>query len=280
MKRILGFLITFVMSFGYIVFADVDTTVEVIGETKLKAGEKTEITLNIKNIDRLYGAQLDFYYNAEDIKVISMNQAGIFDEQSDDGKFESQTTDFDESGKAIYYYVYMGEFEGVSGDNGLVKLEIEAKKDCELSYDEESMQVMLIRKNAEDTPEEIPFRFIGSKKDEVIVKPDIEYDIPEDSTANENVDSSASSSDSDENKDANSSRDDNESNENEDKSSEEQNDNNNEQNDDGDESQNNQSGGSLENEDVEKGNNLGIIILGVVILSGALLGFFSVKKRR
>ena len=167
MKKILGCLVTFLFLFGMIPSADTMPTVEFSAPDSLKKGEKATISINIKDVDRLYGVQMDYTFNTNEIKVLSATKGKMLSDVSY-GSMDSSGNEIVEGKPVKFYLTFMGENDGVSGDGEIVNVEVEALKDCKLSFDSSNMEIILVQISEDYEIGKIPFKLIGTEKEEVI----------------------------------------------------------------------------------------------------------------
>lgn len=84
MKKILMFMIAF-MFFIIPVKAYADSaTVEIVVSGEVKRGSTIEILVNVKNVNKLYAASVDFTYNTNQLKIESIVASDFITEYGDD----------------------------------------------------------------------------------------------------------------------------------------------------------------------------------------------------
>lgn len=167
MKRILGVLIVILISFNLVVLADTIPTVEITGPMELKKGEKATITVNIKDVDRLYGIQMDYRFNTNDIKVLSLKKGNMLAD-APYGSMDSSGNTIVEGKPVKYYLTFIGENDGVSGSGEVIYMEIEALKDCKLTFNTKNTDIILVNIGKKYEISNMKFKFVGTEEPEIV----------------------------------------------------------------------------------------------------------------
>lgn len=121
-----------------------------------EVGENLDISLNITNVENLYGAQLEYKYNPDEIELISI-EGGNFIKEGIDNIFEP----FSGQNEGKYGFTYMGDFKGKAGSGVLCNIKIKLLKNIELTLDKNNLNLMLVERDKNDNMNEMKFVFKG-----------------------------------------------------------------------------------------------------------------------
>lgn len=159
MKKILIFLITFIVLLIPInVYADdASVNIEIVGA--IEKGSSIDILVNLKDVERFYAASVDFIYDTSQLKVESIVATEFITKHSSDIiELGSETTK--NGNTASYSFTFLGDNEGISGSGTLVKIKANILNDEKLVINQDNMKLKLVRRN-EDTVENYSYNFLG-----------------------------------------------------------------------------------------------------------------------
>ena len=136
--------------------------VEVKISGQVKRGESIEIFINVKDVERLYAASVDFTYDTELLKVNTISSSEFI------GKYLNNIMELggetDKNGNtATYSFTFLGDNKGISGSGTLVKISATVLKDDSLEITEDNMKIKLVKRN-NDTVENYDYKFIGANR--------------------------------------------------------------------------------------------------------------------
>lgn len=167
MKKILSFCTMFLFLFSITPLAAGEPSVEFSGGGKLKKGETATISVNVKDANRLYAVSMEYKYNPEDIKVISSSKGEVL--VNADFSFMDSSGQAVEAGKpAKYYFTFTGEKPGTNEDGEIIKVEVEALKDCEVTFSKSNMDIILVGIDESFEVAKMSYKFIGTESTEVV----------------------------------------------------------------------------------------------------------------
>ena len=134
--------------------------VEVKISGQIKQGESIEIFINVKDVEKLYAASVDFIYDTELLKVNTISSSEFI------GKYLNNIMELggetDKNGNtATYSFTFLGDNKGISGSGTLVKISATVLKDDSLEITEDNMKIKLVKRN-KDTVENYDYKFIGA----------------------------------------------------------------------------------------------------------------------
>ena len=134
--------------------------VEVKISGQVKRGESIEIFINVKDVEKLYAASVDFIYDTELLKVNTISSSEFI------GKYLNNIMELggetDKNGNtATYSFTFLGDNKGISGSGTLVKISATVLKDDSLEITEDNMKIKLVKRN-KDTVENYDYKFIGA----------------------------------------------------------------------------------------------------------------------
>ena len=133
--------------------------VEVKISGQVKRGESIEIFINVKDVERLYAASVDFTYDTELLKVNTISSSEFIGKYSNDIMELGGETDKN-GNTAAYSFTFLGDKKGISGSGTLVKISATVLKDDSLEITEDNMKIKLVKRN-KDTVENYDYKFIG-----------------------------------------------------------------------------------------------------------------------
>lgn len=187
MKKILGLLTIFLLCFNMIVFAQKIPTVEFSGPESLKKGEKVTYSVNIRDVKNLYGVQMKYKFDASKLKITNIKEGKLI-KDADRASFGNSGQDA-ETSPFNFYYTFTGEFEGVEGAGEIITFDVEALKDCEVTFGKSNTYIILVENSPENGIGEMTYNMIGTEKEEVI-KPEGGDNTTDSSGNNSNSDNS------------------------------------------------------------------------------------------
>lgn len=158
MKKIISFLIIFLSIFTTKAFAVNDASVNFDIEGQAKEGNEITININVDNVTRLYAMSVNYIYNPEEIKVKSIEGAGLIKE-SKDNCVELGGDTAKDGNRAVYQMTFTGKVDGVTGSGNVVKIKADVLKDTDLKVTKDNMDVKLIGVNEAYEVSKMPFNF-------------------------------------------------------------------------------------------------------------------------
>lgn len=171
MKKFLGvvivFFIVFGLTYGISSSAGKIASIEFQAPETLKKGEKATVSVHIKNANRLYGIQWDYTFNTQEIKVLSMKKGEML-ANAPYGSMDSSGNTIQEGRPVTYYLTFTGQNDGVSGDGEVIKMEVEALKDCKLSFTTKNSNIILVDISKDYEIGNPSYNFIGTEEEETI----------------------------------------------------------------------------------------------------------------
>ena len=159
MKKIITFLISFILFTLPIKAYASDTTVEVKVDGEVKKGNNINIILNVNNVENFYAGSVDFIYDTEQLKVNSIDSSE-FITGTDDEIMEIGGETAKSRNVANYGFTFIGDKPGISGSGTLVTINATVLSDKELSINTDNMQVKLVQKT-DGTVSNYSYNFIG-----------------------------------------------------------------------------------------------------------------------
>lgn len=134
--------------------------VEVKISGQVKNGESIEIFINVKDVEKLYAASVDFTYDTELLKVNTISSSEFIGKYSNDIMELGGETDKN-GNTASYSFTFLGDKKGISGSGTLVTISATVLKDDSLEITEDNMKIKLVKRN-NDTVENYDYKFIGA----------------------------------------------------------------------------------------------------------------------
>jgi Cohesin domain len=160
MKKILVILLAvFIVIAPVKAFAASDASVEVKVSGDVKKGSNIEILVDVKNVDNLYAASIDFTYNTNQLEVESIKPTEYITKNIDNIMELGGETDKN-GDTAIYSFTFLGDVDGLMGSGTLVKINAKVLNNDELSITKENMKIKLVQK-ADGTVKNYDYNFIG-----------------------------------------------------------------------------------------------------------------------
>lgn len=221
MKKSIGFLILIMIFFCSTKVYASTTKVEVNVEGSIKNGEEVTILLNMKGLEDLYAASVDYSYDKSVLNILNIT-AGDFIKKYEGEIMEiGGEVDFDNN-KTSYSFTFLGDKKGIDGNGTLAIIKAKILNNDNFQIGQDSLKVKLV-KRVGDSVDNYDYNFIGYNKEVSMEnsqnKPNSEA--PKDNnssdssstessnTANNNKESSNSNNKSDDTIDSNTSTDNN-----------------------------------------------------------------------
>ena len=159
MKKILTFIVTFIF-FVMPVKAYADSaTIEIVVNGQVKKGAIIEILINVKEVNKLYAASVDFTYDTDKLRVESIAASDFITKHNNEiMEFGGETAK--NGNTASYSFTFLGEKDGIKGSGTLAVISAEVLNDESLSIGQDNMKVKLVQKVG-DTVENYSFKFLG-----------------------------------------------------------------------------------------------------------------------
>ncbi|MDU7455900.1 cohesin domain-containing protein [Clostridium saudiense] len=159
MKKILTFIVTFIF-FVMPVKAYADSaTIEIVVNGQVKKGAIIEILINVKEVNKLYAASVDFTYDTNQLRVESIAASDFITKHNND-IMELGGETAKNGNTASYSFTFLGEKYGIKGSGTLAVISAEVLNDESLSIGQDNMKVKLVQKVG-DTVENYSFKFLG-----------------------------------------------------------------------------------------------------------------------
>ena len=159
MKKILTFMIAF-MFFVIPVKTYADSaTVEIVVNGQIKKGSIIKILVNVKDVNKLYAASVDFTYDTDKLRVESIAASDFITKHNND-IMELGGETAKNGNTASYSFTFLGEKNGIKGSGTLAVISAEVLNDESLSIGQDNMKVKLVQKVG-DTVENYSFKFLG-----------------------------------------------------------------------------------------------------------------------
>ena len=159
MKKILTFIVTFIF-FVMPVKAYADSaTIEIVVNGQVKKGAIIEILINVKEVNKLYAASVDFTYDTNQLRVESIAASDFITKHNND-IMELGGETAKNGNTASYSFTFLGEKNGIKGSGTLAVISAEVLNDESLSIGQDNIKVKLVQKVG-DTVENYSFKFLG-----------------------------------------------------------------------------------------------------------------------
>lgn len=158
MKKYIGFLIlAIIFIFPTKVYANT-TSVEVIVEGEIKSGEYINILVNMKGLNALYAASVDFSYDKNDLDIISINAGDTIEKYKDEIMEIGGEVDTDKN-RTSYSFTFLGDKKGIDGNGTLAIINAKVLND-DIQIGQDIMKVKLV-KRVKDSVDNYSYNFIG-----------------------------------------------------------------------------------------------------------------------
>ena len=159
MKKIIKLLFAFMFFIMPIkTYAD-SATVEVKVNGEVTKGSTIEILVDVKDVENLYAASVDFTYYMNQLKVESIKAGEFIANYSNDIMELGGETDKN-GNTASYSFTFLGQKEGIKGSCTLAIITAQVVNDNNLSITQDSMKVKLVKKVG-NSVEDYSFKFNG-----------------------------------------------------------------------------------------------------------------------
>ena len=159
MKKIITLLFAFMFFIMPIkTYAD-SATVEVKVNGEVTKGSTIEILVDVKDVENLYAASVDFTYYMNQLKVESIKAGEFIANYSNDIMELGGETDKN-GNAASYSFTFLGQKEGIKGSCTLAIITAQVVNDDNLSITQDNMKVKLVKKVG-NSVEDYSFKFNG-----------------------------------------------------------------------------------------------------------------------
>ena len=187
-------MITLILIFLFPLKAYASTTsVEVNVDGDVKKGEEINILINMKGLESLYAASVNFTYDKSILNIVDITAGDSIKKYADEIMEiggEVDTT----NNKTSYSFTFLGDKEGINGDGTLAIITAEVVNDGNLLIGEDSINIKLV-KRVGDSVENYDYNFIEYNKnsitenlqDEPNVEEDYNDDIEDNNIKNDNL---------------------------------------------------------------------------------------------
>ncbi|MBD7915637.1 hypothetical protein H9660_10825 [Clostridium sp. Sa3CUN1] len=153
-------LITLILIFIFPLKAYASTaSVEVNVDGNVKKGEEINILINMKGLESLYAASVNFTYDKSILNIVNITAGDSIKKYADEIMEiggEVDTT----NNKTSYSFTFLGDKDGINGDGTLAIIKAKILRDGVLSIDEDSIKIKLVKREA-DSVENYDYKFIG-----------------------------------------------------------------------------------------------------------------------
>ena len=139
-------------------YAD-SATIEIVVNGQVKKGAIIEILINVKEVNKLYAASVDFTYDTNQLRVESIAASDFITKHNND-IMELGGETAKNGNTASYSFTFLGEKNGIKGSGTLAVISAEVLNDESLSIGQDNMKVKLVQKVG-DTVENYSFKFLG-----------------------------------------------------------------------------------------------------------------------
>ena len=124
-------------------------SVEIKVNGSIKKDANIEILVDVKNVDKLYAGSVNYTYDTSKLKINSIKATDFVTKYSDEIMELGGETDKN-GNTASYSFTFLGDRQGLSGSNTLVKLEATVLEDGDLKIDSNNMEVKLVQRSGDD----------------------------------------------------------------------------------------------------------------------------------
>lgn len=156
---VLILMLTFIFQVNIVFAAESKVDIKINGD--IKKNNNIEILVDLKNMTNLYAASVDFKYDNNLLTVESIEPSKfILDNKDDIMEFGQETN---KNGNiANYYFTFLGDKKGISGDGNFVTIKAKVKKNGKLSITEDNMRVKLVQINKKNEIVPLEFNFASN----------------------------------------------------------------------------------------------------------------------
>lgn len=158
-KRIMIISIILIFIVPLKVYALSAPSVEINVDGNIKNGEEVNIVVNMKDLEGLYAASVDFAYDKNDLNIISI-AAGDSIKKYEDEIMEIGGEVDASNNKTSYSFTFLGDKKGISGEGTLVVIKAKILNANNFNVGQDSIKVKLV-KRAGDSVENYDYNFIG-----------------------------------------------------------------------------------------------------------------------
>ena len=159
MKKIITLLFAFMFFVMPITTYADSATVEVKVNGEVTKGSTIEILVDVKDVENLYAASVDFTYYMNQLKVESIKAGEFIANYSNDIMELGGETDKN-GNTASYSFTFLGQKEGIKGSCTLAIITAQVVNDDNLSITQDNMKVKLVKKVG-NSVEDYSFKFNG-----------------------------------------------------------------------------------------------------------------------
>lgn len=149
------------------------TTVEIGINGKIENGQEVSIVVDMKGLEGLYAASLDFEYDKNTLKILSITPGDSIKKYEDEIMEIGGEVDEDNN-KTSYSFTFLGDKKGIYGDATLAVIKVKILNDEKLEIGQDSVKVKLV-KRVDDSVDNYDYNFkgvsVGVDKPNVIETP-------------------------------------------------------------------------------------------------------------
>ena len=156
-KSILFLILAIILFFPTKVYANT-TSIEVSVEGKIKSGEDINILVNMKGLDSLYAASVDFSYDKNHLDIISITAGDTIKKYKDEIMEIGGEVDNDKN-RTSYSFTFLGDKKGIDGNGTLAIINAKVLND-NIEIGQDIMKVKLV-KRVKDSVDNYSYNFIG-----------------------------------------------------------------------------------------------------------------------
>jgi hypothetical protein len=171
MKKSIMLLILIIIFFFPIKAYASTTIVEVNVEGKVKKGEEVNILINMKGLESLYAASVNFTYDDSILNIVDITAGESIKNYGDEIMEIGGEVDTSNN-KTSYSFTFLGDKGGINGDATLAIIKAKVLKDGSLSIGEDDIKVKLV-KRVGDGVENYDYKFIGCSTEDTISNTEI-----------------------------------------------------------------------------------------------------------
>lgn len=163
MKKTIGLLILIIIFFFPMKVYASSTEVKIDVEGSVKNGEEIGILVNMKNLEGLYAASVDFSYDKSVLNIISISLGDSIKKYEGEIMEIGGEVDTDNN-KTSYSFTFLGDKEGMKGDGTLAIIKAKILNEDNLQIGQDAMKIKLV-KRAGDSVDDYNYNFIGYNKE-------------------------------------------------------------------------------------------------------------------
>lgn len=169
-KKIMVMTMILIFLFPLKAYATTVPTVLINVDGNIQNGQEVSILVNMKELEGLYAASVDFTYDKNDLKILSIT-AGDSIKKYEDEIMELGGEVDESNNKTSYSFTFLGDKKGIFGDGTLAIIKVKLLNADNFKIDKDSMKVKLV-KRTEDGVGNYDYKFTGYSYD--VSKPNMQ----------------------------------------------------------------------------------------------------------